>query len=143
MVKDLIKSQSANYKQILVYLKKAKEGIDNSEKILKISEEEAFKVAYDAMLKLTLAIMLTYGFRPRSRPGHHKAMIEFAEKVVGKEFNNLIKRFDKMRQRRNRIIYEISMVSYQEAKEAINLAKRYYSIIKKIIENKNPQKKLL
>ncbi|MBU1163961.1 hypothetical protein KKA15_00170 [Patescibacteria group bacterium] len=143
MTRNLIKKQAFNYKQIDIYLKKAKEGIDNSEKILKISEEEAFKATYDAMLKITLALMLLYSVRPKSRPGHHKAMIEFTEKTLGKENKNIIVRFDKMRQRRNKIIYEISIINYQEAKEAAILAKQYHLLVKKIVEKKNPQKKLI
>jgi hypothetical protein len=40
-------------------------------------EEACLQQAYEAMLKASLGFMFSRGFRPRSQPGHHIAIIEF------------------------------------------------------------------
>lgn len=103
-----------------------------------------YQLAYEAMLKASLGLMLSYEYRPRSLPGRHKIIIEFAGKKLGQEFNELIKKFDRMRRKRNQVIYEpLLFISKTEALDSIKTAKKYLKIIEKEIQKKNPQKKLI
>ena len=69
---------------------------------------------------------------------------KFCELYLGKEFDNLINKFKKMKQKRNYLIYGTGLViSETEAKNAIITAKEFIKEIKEIIQKNNPQKKLI
>jgi len=100
-------------------------------------------MVYEAMLRASLGFMLSYGQRPRSGLGHHKIIIDFVAKKLGREYKNIVKAFDLMRRKRNEAIYEpISFITKKEAKDSIALAKKYILIIGEEIENRCPQLKL-
>jgi len=42
-------------------------------------------------------LIMSYGLRPRSKMGHHMTMVNFAKKMLGKENQMLIKKYDKMK----------------------------------------------
>jgi len=132
-----------NFKEIERYLFKAKNDIVVAKKILEISEEASYKTTYDVMMKITLALIMSYGIRPRTKQGHHITMVNFAKKILGKENQMLIKKYDKMRQKRHLLVYEARWISHKEAKEVIVLAEKYLKIVKDFIQLKNPQKKLV
>lgn len=94
------------------------------------------------MLKTTLALMLSRGYRPRIQLGHHKTLVSFSEYVLKEKFSSIISTYDKMRQKRNKIIYEDTLVSLIEANHAFNIAKRYFQIVEEKISQDNPQQKL-
>ncbi len=73
--------------------------------------------------------------RPRSGEGQHKTVIRFAEETIGLKFEDEILFFDKMRSKRNRLVYEISgIVSESEGKQAIGIAEKFVGIIKEELE---------
>jgi uncharacterized protein (UPF0332 family) len=111
-----------------------------AKKVLCFDEETAYQMFYEAMLKASLALMLSYGLRPRGLPGHHINIIEFCEKKLGKEYENLLNSFDKMRRKRNQAIYQpMVVITETEAKNALEVAEKYLLIIKKRINKDNPQ----
>lgn len=139
-----IKKQVSDFNQIVKYLRGAKRKINIATKILKISEDAAFQIAYEGMIKASIGLMLSYGIRPRAGPGYHKTVIKFAGKILGKKFKSLIKTFDYMRKKRNRFIYEVDIIiTEKEAEDSIKIANKYLNIIENIIQKKNPQKKLI
>ena len=96
------------------------------------------------MLKASLGLMLSFGVRPRSLPGHHVTIIEFAGERLGKQFKHLIFMFDRMRRKRNQAIYEVSgFISATEARKALSSADEYINAISDEIQKKNPQIRLL
>jgi len=70
-----------------------------------IDEETAYQIAYQAMLKASLALMLkaslalmlSHGQRPRVQLGHHIAIIEFAQKHLDAGISAKFDLFDRMR----------------------------------------------
>jgi hypothetical protein len=50
------------------------------EKNLAIDAEAAYQIPYEAIIKGSLAFMLSHGQQPRKQLGHHIAIIEFAQK---------------------------------------------------------------
>ena len=143
MDKTLLKKHPINPKEIGRYLQKAKQELVDAKKILSISEDISFKTTYDAMIKISLALMMANGYRPRSQVGHHKTMIEFVAKMLRIKDKSIMKRFDQARKKRNLLVYQAQWVSLREAKEAINLAEKYFKAVIIVIEKKNPQKKLV
>ena len=71
--------QKVNPKQIADFQKSAARKLVAAQKALKIDEEAAYEIAYEAMVKASLAYILVHGQRMRSQLGHHKAIIEFCE----------------------------------------------------------------
>lgn len=138
------RKQKSDFNQILKYLRAARRKVDIAVKILGIGEEAAFQVAYEAMIKASIGLMLSSGNRPRIGSNYHKNVIKFAGKILGTEFISLIRNFDHMRKKRNRFIYEVdTIITQKEAGDSIKIAKKYLDIIENIIQKKNPQKKLI
>ena len=55
----------------------------SARKILAFDEEACLQQAYEAMLKASLGFMFSHGFRARSQPGHHIAIIDFVPAHIG------------------------------------------------------------
>ncbi len=139
-----LRPQKPDFDRIARYLAGAGKKLQAARKILVIDEEAAYQLAYEAMLKASLGFMLSFGVRPRSLPGHHVTIIEFAGERLGKEFKHLILMFDRMRRKRNQAIYEVDgFISTTDARKAIDSAEQYLDAISDAIQKNNPQIKLL
>lgn len=138
-----VKKQAIDYCQIALILSKAENSLSSSRKVQKHDPESAFTLAYESMLKASMALMFSRGFRPRVQLGHHKTLVNFSKYVLGDEFSGMTATYDQMRSKRNRVVYDVGAVSEAEVKVALNMAKKYLSVVKRKIEEENPQKKLL
>ena len=77
------KPQRADFEQVSRFLAGAQRKLAAARKTLNMDEEASYQLAYEAMLKASLGFLLSYGVRPRSLPGHHVTIIEFAGKHLG------------------------------------------------------------
>jgi uncharacterized protein (UPF0332 family) len=106
---------------------------------LKIDEGIAYTVAYLAMLRAGRAFMLLRGFRP-ANGYQHKTTVQFVHEALGKEYAEIIERFDRMRRKRNIFTYEIDIIiSQTEAVEALRTAEEFVRLIIEIVKKENPQ----
>jgi uncharacterized protein (UPF0332 family) len=138
-----LKPQRVDWHQISRYLGAASKKLTTAKKILLIDEEACYQQAYDAMLKASLGFMLSHGVRPRSQPGHHVAIIEFAESHLDKEHHSLVVAFDRMRRKRNQALYEVTgVISKQEAEQAVQIAERFLAVLRSNLQQRSPQGKL-
>ncbi len=140
--KGSVKNQNVNFTQINRTLEKAYGSIRSAEIIIKLTPEDSFVLAYESMLKTSLALMLSKGYRPKTQLGHHKTLVEFAKVILGNRFSSLTATYDRMRKKRNKIIYDIGSVSQTEGKEAIAIADKYFKVVEGKILSDNPQQKL-
>jgi uncharacterized protein (UPF0332 family) len=139
-----LKPQNPDFDQIAKFIVSARKKLESAKKALAIDEEISYQLAYEAMLKASLGLMLSYGVRPRSLPGHHITIIAYAEAKLGKEFKHLIAMFDRMRRKRNQSIYEVGgFISTTDARHALASAEQYLKTISEAIQKKEPQIKLL
>lgn len=91
------------------------------------------------MLKASLGFMFSHGFRARSQPGHHIAIIEFVQSHFGKKHTDLLIVFDRLRRKRNLALYEdTGFVSYRDAEHALASAAEYLRVIREDIANRKP-----
>jgi hypothetical protein len=128
--------QPANDRQIRQFLENAKRKAVAARKNLSIDPESAYQIAYEAMIKGSLAWMLSHNQRPRHQLGHHVAIIEFAQKsLVGCSATTFVL-FDRMRRKRNDAFYGIAMIGDSEAKEAVSTAEAYLAVIGSEIETR-------
>lgn len=142
--KGLLKKEKIGFDQIDKILERAHKNVKSAKLLTQNNDEEGgFKFAYEAMLLAGRGLVFSRGLRPRAL-GSHKIVIDFTEKVLGKEYKILIQKFGKMRRKRNYLIYGIGLtISATEARNAIKAAEMFIKKIKKIIQKKNPQKRLI
>ena len=142
--KGLVEEKNIGFDQINKLLERAFKNIKSSKTLIKDDDKEGgFRFAYEAMLLAGRALIFSYGFRPRSI-GSHKIVVDFVSEVLGKEYRILIQKFDRMRRKRNYLIYGIGLaVSGIEADNAVNTAEEFVKIVKKFIKGKNSQAELL
>jgi len=121
--------QAVNRRQIDQFFASARNKAVTARKNLRIDAEAAYQIAYEAMLKASLALMLCHGSRPRVQLGHHRAIIEFVQQHLGPKHAPLFALFDHMRRKRNNAFYDIALITDTEAKEAVAAAEEYLAII--------------
>ncbi|MCK4554697.1 HEPN domain-containing protein, partial [Candidatus Parcubacteria bacterium] len=136
--------EQIGFDQINKALSRAYRNIKSAKILFKDDDEEgSFGLAYEAMLLAGRALVFSYGLRPRT-VGSHKIVVDFTEKIIGKEYKILVQKFDKMRRKRNYLIYGIGLIiSATEVKNAIKTAEEFMAKIREIIQKKNPQKRLI
>ncbi len=132
------KPQKIDPKQVRQFLADAGKKASAARKNLVIDEETAYQTAYQAMLKASLALMLSHGHRPRVQLGHHVAIIEFAQKHLDPSLAPLFALFDRMRRKRNEAFYDIALIGDEEAEDAVVAAEKYLKAIAADIHKRLP-----
>lgn len=91
------------------------------------------------MLKASLGFMFSYGFRSRSQPGHHIAIIDFVRARIDKKHAGLLTVFDRLRRKRNMALYDdTGFVSRHDAKQALESARDCLDVIRAEIAARKP-----
>lgn len=139
-----LQKKGISFEEVGKILVKAYKSLRAAEFLLeKDVDESVFKEAYDAMMLAGRALMFSLGVKPRT-VGAHTITINFCELYLGKEFKVLVEKFNKMRQKRNYLIYGAGLViSKTEANNALKTATDFIKKIENLIQSKNPQKKLI
>jgi uncharacterized protein (UPF0332 family) len=135
MTRSKTKPQRMDPKQVRDFYAGAQRKLAAAKNVLALDEEAAHEIAYEAMLKGTIALMLSYGQRLRSGPGHHEAAIRFAESKLDKTKLDLIHAFDSMRRKRNRTLYDVAITTRTEAEHAVEAAGQYLSVVKTLVDS--------
>lgn len=138
MATKTTKPQPVQSKQVNQFLADAKKKAVAARKNLAIEPEIAYQVAYEAMLKGSLALMLSHGHRPRVQLGHHVAIIEFAKKHLDPRLSSTFALFDRMRRKRNDAFYDIAIIDPVEAEGTVNAAESYLKVIEADIRTRIP-----
>jgi hypothetical protein len=134
-----LKPHKVEWAQIDRFLASAEKKLASAHKILAFDEEACLQQAYEAMLKASLGFMFSHGFRARSQPGHHIAIIEFVRARIDKKHANLLTLFDRLRRKRNMALYDDSgFVSYHDAEEALQAARNFLGVIRADINTRKP-----
>jgi uncharacterized protein (UPF0332 family) len=121
------------------FLASAEKKLSSAHKILDFDEEARLQQAYEAMLKASLGFMFSHGFRARSQPGHHIAIIEFVRSRIGKKHAGLLIVFDRLRRKRNMALYDdAGFVSPHDAEKALESAGDYLSVVRADIAARKP-----
>src|ERR1035438_8350571 len=126
-----LKPQTVDWGQIERFLTSAEKKLTSARKILAFDEEACLQQAYEAMLKASLGFMFSHGFRARSQPGHHIAIIDFVRARIDKKHAGLLIVFDRLRRKRNMALYEdTGFVSHHDVQHALETAREYLGIIR-------------
>jgi hypothetical protein len=91
------------------------------------------------MLKASLGFMFSHGFRTRSQPGHHIAVIDFVRVRIDKKHSSLLTMFDQLRRKRNMALYDDSgFVSRHDAEQALRSARQLIEVIRLDVNSRKP-----
>src|SRR5438552_16990961 len=134
-----LKPHTVDWAQIERFLASADKKLASARKILAFDEEACLQQAYEAMLKASLGFMFSHGFRARSQPGLHIAIIEFVRARMDKKHGGLITVFDRLRRKRNLALYDdTGFVSRHDADQALRSARQYLDVIRADIAGRKP-----
>ena len=132
-----LKPQKVDWAQIERFLQSAEKKLATAHKILAFDEEASLQQAYEAMLKASLGFMFSHGFRARSQPGHHIAIIDFVRARIDKKHAGLLTVFDRLRRKRNLALYDdTAFVSRHDAEQALGAARDYLELIRKDVDSR-------
>jgi hypothetical protein len=128
----LMKPFEGSASQVKARLELAKRDIRVATATRAHARDWPFSIACNVILQATRASMFSRGFRPAAEEEQNKGAAQFAETVPGGQFKEDIHIFDKMRSKRNRVIYDISGgISQTEARQALAFPVRYVEAVKR------------
>jgi hypothetical protein len=134
-----LKPHVVDWAQIERFLTSADKKLVSARRILAFDEEACLQQAYEAMLKASLGFMFSHGFRARSQPGHHIAIIDFVQSRLDKKHAGLLTVFDRLRRKRNLALYDdAGFVSQHDAEQALASAGDYLNVIRADIKARKP-----
>lgn len=100
--------------------------------------EVIFNFSYSALIKVGIVLIAAYGYRVKSRVGHHVKILEKLAEILDDKDIEMIG--DKMRKKRNLDLYEGGIViDLQEARQYLNFIK---AVVRKAEEFLKNQKSL-
>jgi uncharacterized protein (UPF0332 family) len=132
------KPQRINAKQVKQFFADAQKRAAAARKNLAIDAETAYEIAYEAMIKGSLALLLSHGQRPRKQLGHHIAIIEFAQKHLPGCPATMFILFDRMRRKRNDAFYDLTIISDTEAQEAVVTSEQFLALVEADFKKRIP-----
>jgi hypothetical protein len=134
-----LKPHTVDWAQIDRFVASAEKKLTSAHKILAFDEEACLQQAYEVMLKASLGFMFSHGFRARSQPGHHIAIIDFVRARIDKKHAGLFSVFDRLRRKRNLALYDDrGFVSQHDAKQALQAASDYLAVVRADIVARRP-----
>jgi len=131
--KRRIRRHSASPEEIESLLELADRDIRMARLTMAEDWDWAFSIAYNAVLQSARAYMYSRGFRPVAEQGH-KNTFAFMRAALGEEFASTIGYFDRMRKKRNQVMYDIAgLITEKEARSILKNAVEFVGIVKKRI----------
>lgn len=133
---NLVKKIKPDFNQIHHQLERAVQDLETAKANLKIDATWALTIAYHAMIRAARALMYAEGYLPTINQTH-KTIVEFTKMKLGDDFRELVSKFNRLRRRRHHFIYDSeNHVNIEEARSALETAKKLINKIKAIIKDK-------
>lgn len=105
-------------------------------------DEAAFKLYYDGLLQIGRVVLLSAGYRPCDGD-QHKTTFQAAGEILGPDLEDLIRKLQKFRIKRNDCVYEPTGLLGKSEVEAIGrTAAAFLVAVKTHIRKTNPQLEL-
>src|ERR1700733_14680640 len=108
------KPQNVDPKQVKLFLADAQKKAAAARNNLTIDEEAAYQIAYQAMLKGSLALMLRHGQPRPLQLGKRSARSGVAQKHLERKLAGTFALVDRMRRKRNEAVYDVAIISGDE-----------------------------
>ena len=125
-----IRKEKVSRTEVIRALERAERDLRTARKIMAEDWDWGFAVTYNAVLQASRAYMFSQGYRPASAQGHKNTFI-FMALAMGKDYENLITYFDRMRNKRNRVIYDVAgLITETEARNLFKRASEFIALIR-------------
>jgi len=125
-----IRKEKASPAEIEHALDRAERDLKTARTLIEQDRDWSFTVAYDAVLQASRAYMFAQGFLPASSESH-KNTFAFMRLAMGKDYEELMAYFDRMRNKRHQAIYEIAgLITETEARNILKKAESFVAIIR-------------
>ncbi len=137
--KDLVrtgqlKEESTSKHKLVEFITFAENEISAAKFNLDKFQLTAYKSAYDALIHAGNALIRHYGYRPTTKYTH-STITEFVDRVLGKEYGDLVRSFKRMRRKRHPLQYD---AIFSESKEDVKTAiLKSEKLVKKIEKHIN------
>lgn len=142
MDKGQIEVFQMEHAQIAKHVEASYQDLLEARTTITVSDKAGYLFAYTAMLKIARALLFLKGYRPKGK-GQHETVVEAAGAILGKEFESLTGKFDRMRRKRNQLIYDIGgLTSHSESEDAFKTAEKYLDKVRKFMESEDHQIRL-
>lgn len=110
-------------------LERAERDLQVAARLIAEDLDWAFAISYNAVLQASRAYMFAQGYRPASAEGH-KNTFAFMRIALGKEHEELITYFDRMRVKRNQATYNVAgLITKTEAQNLLEKARDFVAWI--------------
>src|SRR4030042_6192791 len=111
-------------------LERAERDLQTARELIERDRDWSFAVAYDAVLQASRAYMFAQGFRPASNESH-KNTFAFMRLAMGRDYEELMTYFDRMRNKRHQAIYETAgLITETEAHNILEKAESFVVVIR-------------
>lgn len=108
-------------------------------RLVGVSSETRFDVAYKAVMQCALVALMANGFRPSTNePGHHATVIQSLPKTVGLSNERVIV-LDQLRKKRNLSDYTGEGVSDEQASACVRAAEDLASTVEQWLRANRPE----
>ena len=125
-----IRKEKASPAEIERALNRAERDLKTAQTLMAQDWDWGFAVAYDAVLQASRAYMFAQGFRPASSESH-KNTFAFMRLAMGKDYEELMAYFDRMRNKRHQAIYEVAgLITETEAHNILKKAESFVAMIR-------------
>ena len=125
-----IRKEKASPTEIKHALDRAERDLQTARTLIEQDRDWSFAVAYDAVLQASRAYMFAQGFRPASNESH-KNTLAFVRLALGRDYEELMSYFDRMRNKRHQAIYEIAgLITETEARNILEKAESFVTLIR-------------
>ncbi|MFH1768345.1 MAG: HEPN domain-containing protein [Candidatus Omnitrophota bacterium] len=139
---NLVKEVKPDSAQVSHQLKRALKDLNTAKANLEIDRIWSLTIAYHAMLRAGRAFMFSKGYLPTTSNAH-KTIVEFMKILLKGEYQETVAKFNRLRRRRHDFIYDSkNHVNFQEAKNALDTARKLINKIVSLVKKENPQKHL-
>ncbi len=126
--------------QVELLMIRAEKDLDSASKLISFDEAGAMDFVYKAFFHTANALLRLHGYRPGPVRQHQGVLIA-VERMLGKEYKQLLLKFNRLRKRRNRFEYlGIFEMGTQELKGYLEAAKQFVTAIKREINQMHSDK---
>jgi hypothetical protein len=137
-----LKSQKADLDYLNALLDAAGRNFEAALVVRGRVDEAAFKLFYDGLLQISRVVVLLNGYRPDDGE-QHKTTFLAAGEILGSEYEDLIRKIQKLRIKRNICIYDPKeLIGKSETDAMYNTAKIFWNKVRQYLEKASPQLKL-
>lgn len=125
-----IRKETVSSAEVRQALERAERDLKTARKIMAADWDWGFAVAYNAILQASRAYMFARGYRPASAEGQ-KNTFAFMRVAMGKDHEDLMLYFDRIRNKRNQAIYGAAgLITETEARNLLAKAAEFVKLIR-------------